>query len=138
MALPSSDSNSSAAATDDNEKKNDAAATYAVTAEKDEIDSLRTSQVPHPLLAVGSYDGNVRLLSTRSWAVAYVLPSVHPTDMSSVLSHGVVTTVEVTGGDATVPMDVSTTAATDVFSSFSSKANPSRYVFSLRSFFAST
>lgn len=54
-----------------------------------------TIQVPHPLLAVGSYDGNVRLVSTRSWAVAFVLPSVHPSEMMPMMNQGVVTTVEV-------------------------------------------
>lgn len=30
------------------------------------------------LVAIGSYDGNIRLLSTRSWELAFVLPLMHP------------------------------------------------------------
>lgn len=48
-----------------------------------------------PLLAVGSYDGNVRLLSTHSWQVAFVLPCSLPGDMMPGLGGEVVTTVEV-------------------------------------------
>ncbi len=48
------------------------------------------------LLAVGSFDGKVRVLSTYSWQLAFVLPLVHPKEMDvSVNALGVVTTVEV-------------------------------------------
>lgn len=33
------------------------------------------------LLAVNSYDGKIRLLSTRSWQAVFVLPLVHPREM---------------------------------------------------------
>lgn len=78
--------------------------------------------LPHPLLAVGSYDGNVRLLSTRSWAVAFVLPACHPSEMPSILNHGISPTVEV-AGDADE-------ASNDVFS-FS--RNSSRYSYPVAS-----
>lgn len=48
-----------------------------------------------PLLAVGSFDGSVRLLSTHSWQVAFVLPCSLPGDMMPGLGGEVVTTVEV-------------------------------------------
>ena len=63
-------------------------------------------QMPHPLLAVGSYDGNVRLLSARSWAVAFVLPACHPSEMPAIMSQGVVTTVEVAGDSDDSTSDV--------------------------------
>lgn len=55
--------------------------------------------VPHPLLAVGSYDGNVRLLSTRTWAVAFVLPAAHTSEMTAIMHQGVVTTVEIVNAE---------------------------------------
>jgi hypothetical protein len=42
---------------------------------------------PLPLVAVGSYDGKVRLLSARSWQVAFVLPLCHPGQMDASLTH---------------------------------------------------
>lgn len=48
-----------------------------------------------PLLAIGSYDGNVRLLSTHSWNVAFVFPTTHPNDMMPGMGNDVITTVEV-------------------------------------------
>jgi hypothetical protein len=48
-----------------------------------------------PLLAVGSYDGNVRMLSTHSWNVAFVFPTTHPNMMMPGLANDIVTTVEV-------------------------------------------
>jgi hypothetical protein len=67
---------------------------------------------------VGSYDGNTRLLSTRSWAVAFVLPAAHPAEMHGLLAQGVLPTVEVAGEAAA---DESSTS-TNVFSSFASKS----------------
>ena len=59
-----------------------------------ETNSINCLVSQHPLYAVGSYDGNVRLISTRTWAVAFVLPTLNPSDMPSVMQSGVVTTIE--------------------------------------------
>lgn len=51
------------------------------------------------IVAVGSFDGVVRLLSPVSWRCAFELPLVHPKDMQAGLidqKKGIVTTVEVT------------------------------------------
>ena len=53
-----------------------------------------------PLLAVGSFDGRVRLLSRASWKCAYVLPLVHPGLMEPGLAVGTVCTVELTAAQA--------------------------------------
>jgi WD40 repeat protein len=50
---------------------------------------------PSQLLAIGSYDGQIRLLSSRSWKLAFVLPLVHPSEMVDCLRGDVVMTVEV-------------------------------------------
>ncbi len=66
--------------------------------EASDINSL-VSQ--HPLYAVGSYDGNVRLISTRTWEVAFVLPATNPSEMSSVMQGGIATTVEIIAAENT-------------------------------------
>ena len=55
-----------------------------------------------PLLAVGSYDGKVRLLSTRSWQVAFVLPLVHPRELDVGQDGGVELAVETLDGVSSV------------------------------------
>jgi WD40 repeat protein len=40
-----------------------------------------------PLVAVGSFDGKVRLLSARSWQMAFALPMCHPVQMDATLTH---------------------------------------------------
>ena len=52
-----------------------------------------------PLVAIGSYDGNARLLSTHSWNLAFVLPATHLADMMPGLANDVTTTVEVLEND---------------------------------------
>lgn len=56
----------------------------------------RNSAAPSPLLALGSYDNIVRLLSTRTWELAFELPLMHPAELLPVISNNVITTVEVT------------------------------------------
>ena len=58
-------------------------------------DVEKCTNVSSPLLALGSYDGVVRLLSTHSWSVAFVFPATHPSDMMPGLANDVTTTVEV-------------------------------------------
>jgi hypothetical protein len=50
---------------------------------------------PSQLLAIGSFDGQIRLLSSRSWKLAFVLPLTHPSEMADCLRGDVVMTVEV-------------------------------------------
>ncbi len=45
------------------------------------VEDEQLSNLPSPLLAVGSFDGNVRMLSTMSYKVAFVYPCVHPNEM---------------------------------------------------------
>lgn len=68
--------------------------------EAGDVDTSSVGACPSsPLLAVGSYDGNVRLLSTHSWSVAFVFPAAHPNDMMPGLANDVTTTVEVLESD---------------------------------------
>ena len=60
-----------------------------------DVDVSGSTCFSSPLLAIGSYDGSVRLLSTHSWSVAFVFPATHPGDMMPALANGVATTVEV-------------------------------------------
>jgi hypothetical protein len=61
------------------------------------------------LLAVGSFDGKVRILSTRTWEVAFTLPMLHIKELVNerTVSVDVRTTVEVDGGKyaGTTPFD---------------------------------
>ena len=50
---------------------------------------------PSQLLAIGSYDGQIRLLSSRLWKLAFVLPLVHPSEMVDCLRGDAIMTVEV-------------------------------------------
>ena len=52
------------------------------------------------LLAIGSYDGKVRVFSSRSWEMAFVLPQVHTKELANYPSiiANVKTTVEVEAG----------------------------------------
>ena len=51
---------------------------------------------PAALLAIGSFDGKIRLVSTYSWQVAFVLHLTHPKDLDICFhSAHVITTVEV-------------------------------------------
>ena len=43
--------------------------------------TITTAKSSAQLMAIGSYDGKVRLLSIRSWQPAFVLPLVHPREM---------------------------------------------------------
>lgn len=54
------------------------------------------------LLALGSFDGKVRVLSPRSWELAYVLPLIHTKELANVhaVTCTVKTTVEVEEGRA--------------------------------------
>ncbi len=52
--------------------------------------------VPTSLIAVGSFDGRIRLFSTTSWKCAHVLPLVHPSLMEPGLASSTVCTVELT------------------------------------------
>jgi WD40 repeat protein len=64
------------------------------------------------LLALGSYDGRVRLLSTASWQCAHVLPLVHPLHMEPGLANGTLCTVELTAAQAKAGgVDLSTASA---------------------------
>lgn len=76
-----------------------------------------------PLLAVGSYDGNVRMLSTHSWNVAFLFPSAHPSDMMGGLANDVVTTVEVLESDegGSQRFDDSASVNDSISSSYSTK-----------------
>eukprot|EP00602_Paraphysomonas_sp_CaronLab_P009291 CAMPEP_0185036806 /NCGR_PEP_ID=MMETSP1103-20130426/30287_1 /TAXON_ID=36769 /ORGANISM="Paraphysomonas bandaiensis, Strain Caron Lab Isolate" /LENGTH=457 /DNA_ID=CAMNT_0027574487 /DNA_START=297 /DNA_END=1671 /DNA_ORIENTATION=- len=73
---------------------------------------------PSPLLAIGSYDGQVRLLSTHSWKLAFVLPTSHPGDMPESMAGRTVCTVEVIdsgageGGDTASSMSFSSELST--------------------------
>ena len=42
------------------------------------VDRAESAARMTALVAIGSYDGNIRLLSTRSWELAFVLPLLHP------------------------------------------------------------
>ena len=68
----------------------------------DRFERTLSAQFVHagPLLAVGSFDGRVRLLSRASWKCAYVLPLVHPSLMEPGLSGGTVCTMELTASQA--------------------------------------
>jgi WD40 repeat protein len=48
-----------------------------------------------PLVALGSYDGKVRLLSTTHWQTAFILNLTHPKNMVGGIGNDVITTVEV-------------------------------------------
>jgi hypothetical protein len=77
-----------------------------------------------PLLAVGSYDGNTRLLSTHSWNVAFVFPAAHPSDMMPSMANEVITTVEVLESDEsnlTKAFDDSASLNDTIGSSYSTK-----------------
>jgi WD40 repeat protein len=52
-----------------------------------------------PLVALGSYDGNVRLVSSTHWKAAFVLPCAHPKDMEGGIDDGCVPTVELIGNN---------------------------------------
>ena len=51
---------------------------------------------PQELVALGSYDGKIRLLSTSSWKCAYVLPLVHPNQMEPGLNGDIIPLIELT------------------------------------------
>ena len=69
---------------------------------KDEFAScfVRQNEPLHcQTFAIGSYDGSVRLLSTRSWKCAHVLPHVHPKDMTGGLGREAIIYSENTSSD---------------------------------------
>lgn len=67
--------------------------------ETSELNALRTGST-QGLLAIGSFDGKVRIFSSRSWEMAFVLPQLHPKEFAqhpSIVAN-VKTTVEVEAG----------------------------------------
>ena len=54
---------------------------------------------PCPLIALGSYDSKVRLMSSSLWKVAFVLPCCHPKEMIGGIDNGVIPFVEVNSAE---------------------------------------
>ncbi len=81
----------------------------------DEVSCQLSPLCPSQLLAVGSYDGHVRLLSTRSWKLAFDLPACHPAEMVEYMRGDVVMTVEVIENDTT-ETDLSISSDASLFS----------------------
>lgn len=44
----------------------------------------RLSTLASPLVAIGSFDGNIRMISTLSYKVAFVFPCIHPHEMEHI------------------------------------------------------
>ncbi len=57
--------------------------------------SFHPENVNSNLVAVGSYDGKIRLLSTINFKLAFTLPLVHPKEMTGGIGNNIITTVEV-------------------------------------------
>ena len=60
----------------------------------------RNPFTPSPLLALGSYDNTLRLISTRTWELAFELPLLHPSELLAVIGNNVGMMVEVTLEDS--------------------------------------